>query len=158
MWLMLIGLFIQNAAKMSYQQLVVRRALEGESIRRFMNPEPVTVPPDVSIQKLVDEYILRHHYKMLPVVKSNRLLGCVTMKQVKDIPRKRWPEKTVEDLIRQCSPENTVSPDTDPVEALAQMRRSKNSRAMVVSGDRLVGVVALKDLLEFMSLKVELEG
>jgi CBS domain-containing protein len=38
------------------------------------------------------------------------------------------------------------------------MRRNNSSRAMVVENDRLVGVVSLKDLLEFLSLKVELEG
>jgi CBS domain-containing protein len=95
---------------------------------------------------------------MLPVVNSHQLLGCVTMKQVKQIPREEWPKKTVSDLAEQCSPENTISPDVDAVEALAQMRRNNTSRAMVVENDRLVGVVALKDLLEFLSLKVELEG
>jgi Zn-dependent protease/CBS domain-containing protein len=158
MWFFLIGLFIQNAAKMSYQQLVVRKALEGENLRRFMNTDPVTVKPGMSVQELVDDYILQHHYKMLPVVNSHQLLGCVTMKQVKQIPREEWPKKTVSDLAEQCSPENTISPDVDAVEALAQMRRNNTSRAMVVENDRLVGVVALKDLLEFLSLKVELEG
>jgi Zn-dependent protease/CBS domain-containing protein len=158
MWFFLIGLFIQNAAKMSYQQLVVRKALEGENLRRFMNTEPVTVSPDMSVQELVDDYILRHHYKMLPVVNSHQLLGCVTLKQVKQIPREEWPSTTVRDLAEHCSPENTIGPDVDAVQALAQMRRNNSSRAMVVENDRLVGVVSLKDLLEFLSLKVELEG
>jgi CBS domain-containing protein len=158
MWFFLIGLFIQNAAKMSYQQLVVRKALEGENLRRFMNAEPVTVSPDMSLQELVDDYILRHHYKMLPVVNSHQLLGCVTLKQVKQIPREEWPSTTVRDLAEHCSPENTIGPDVDAVQALAQMRRNNSSRAMVVENDRLVGVVSLKDLLEFLSLKVELEG
>jgi len=38
------------------------------------------------------------------------------------------------------------------------MNHSGASRLMVIDGDRLVGVPALKDLLEFLSLKVELEG
>jgi hypothetical protein len=32
------------------------------------------------------------------------------------------------------------------------------SRLMVVGDGRLVGVLALKDLLKFLSLKIELEG
>jgi signal-transduction protein with cAMP-binding, CBS, and nucleotidyltransferase domain len=31
------------------------------------------------------------------------------------------------------------------------------SRLMVVSGDRLLGMVTLKDLLQLLSLKIELE-
>ena len=37
------------------------------------------------------------------------------------------------------------------------MNRSRESRLMVVEGSRLVGVLALKDLLDFLSLKVDLE-
>jgi len=31
----LIGMFLQSSAKMSYQQTVIRKALEGEVVRRF---------------------------------------------------------------------------------------------------------------------------
>lgn len=157
MWLFLIGLFVQNAARMSYQQLVVRKALEGESLRRFMKTDPVTVTPGVTVQELVDDYILGHHHKLLPVVDHGRLTGCVAMKQVKQIPREQWPHRTVGDLAGACSDENTIAPDVDVVQALAQMRRNASSRVMVVEDGRLIGVVALKDLLEFLSLKVELE-
>ena len=38
------------------------------------------------------------------------------------------------------------------------MNRTGNSRFLVVEGERLVGIVALKDLLKFLSLKMDLEG
>jgi hypothetical protein len=38
------------------------------------------------------------------------------------------------------------------------MSRTRNSRLMVVDESRLVGMIALKDLLSFLSLKIELEG
>ena len=56
-----------------------------------------------------------------------------------------------------CSSENTISPDSDAMDALSIMNRTRNSRLMVVEGDRLVGVIALKDLLDFLSLKFDLE-
>ena len=40
---------------------------------------------------------------------------------------------------------------------LAEMTRTGASRLMVVEDGRLVGMIALKDLLRFISLKVELE-
>jgi Zn-dependent protease len=48
-WSFLIGKFVRGASQMSYKQMVIRKALAGESIRRFMKPEPVTVPPSLGI-------------------------------------------------------------------------------------------------------------
>jgi Zn-dependent protease/predicted transcriptional regulator len=158
MWFFLIGMFIQNAANMSYQQLIARKALEGESLSRFMSTEPVTVRPDLPVKQLVDDYIYRHHYKMFPVVENNdHLVGCVTTRQVKALSQEEWERQTVGDLAQPCSEENTIEPDTDAVEALSRMRQNQASRMMVVENGRLVGVIALKDMLEFLSLKVEFE-
>jgi len=89
---------------------------------------------------------------------SGRLLGCVTTRQVRELPREDWDRQTVGALAEQCGPDNTVRADTDAMEALSRMSRSGASRLMVVDGDRLLGILSLKDLLRFFSLKVELEG
>jgi Zn-dependent protease/CBS domain-containing protein len=158
MWWGLLGLFLQGVARGSYQQLLTRKALEGESIKRFMNPDPVTVKPDLTLEQLVEDYVYRYHFKMFPVVQnSDRLVGCITTKQLKDVPKEDWGQRTVGELADKCNEENTISPDTDPVKALSTMNRTGISRLMVVEGGRLVGVIALKDMLQFLSLKVELE-
>jgi CBS domain-containing protein len=38
------------------------------------------------------------------------------------------------------------------------MQRNGSSRLLVTEGDKLVGIITLTDLLEFLSLKNELEG
>ena len=158
LWMCLIGLFVRNAASSSYQQLLLRRALEGETVSRFMHPDPVTVPRGISVEELVKDYIYRYHYKMFPVVDdAGRLLGCVTARQVRDLPRDEWDRQTVGSLAARCNPENTVRADTDAMEALSRMSRTGVSRLMVVDGDRLLGILTLKDLLRFFSLKMELE-
>jgi signal-transduction protein with cAMP-binding, CBS, and nucleotidyltransferase domain len=44
------------------------------------------------------------------------------------------------------------------MDALSRMSRTKASRLMVVREGRLEGILSLKDLLNFISLKVELEN
>jgi Zn-dependent protease/CBS domain-containing protein len=158
LWFFLIGLFVRNAAQMSYQQLLLRRALEGEPVSRFMQPDPVVVPRGISVRELVEDYVYRHHFKMFPVVdEGGRLSGCVTTRQIRELPREEWDRQTVGALAQSCAPENTLRADTDAMEALSRMSRSGASRMMVVEGDRLLGVLSLKDLLKFFSLKMELE-
>ena len=156
LWMGLIGLFLRNAARMSYQQLLLRRALEGETVARFMKTDPVVVPRAISVAELVESFIYRYHYKMFPVVDGDRLLGCVSTRDVKAIAREEWDRQTVGAIVEKCAPENSVDPQTDAMKALAMMSRTGTSRLMVVDGDRLLGILALKDLLKFFSLKMEL--
>jgi Zn-dependent protease/CBS domain-containing protein len=157
MWFFLIGWFIYGAAKMSYQQLVTRRALEGEPLKRFMKTDPVTVPKSTTIDRLVEDYVYRYHYKLYPVVNADRLLGCISTRDIKEVPRDEWTRRTVGEVAEKCNPENTISPDADAVEALSVMRRNQASRLLVVDGGELLGIIALKDMLEFLSLKIELD-
>jgi Zn-dependent protease len=156
-WYFLIGMFIRGAALMSYRQVLVRNALSGETIAHFMQPNPITVPPSISIRDLVDDYFYKHHHKMFPVTADGTLEGCITSNEVKNIPREQWSALRVQDVLVPCSTDTTISPDTDAMKALSLMNRTGRSRLMVVEGDHLVGVITLKDMLKFLNLKIDLE-
>jgi Zn-dependent protease/CBS domain-containing protein len=158
-WWFLIGWFLRDASRASYQQLLVRTALQGEPVRYFMKTDPVTVNPETSIQDLVDGYIYRHHYKMFPVVSgSQQLVGCVTSNQVKTVPRPEWSQHHVAEIMQPCGAGNTIAPDADAVKALSLMSKTGASRLMVVDHGHLEAVLTLRDLLDFLSTKLDLEG
>src|SRR6056297_3376601 len=69
-WQFLIGMFLRNAAQMSYQQVLMRRALEGEPVSRFMRTSVVDVSPTMTLDQLVDNYVYRYHHKMYPVTEN----------------------------------------------------------------------------------------
>lgn len=156
-WMALIGMFLRSVAQQSYQQLLIRKSLEGESIERFMRTNPVTVSRSTSVRDFVEDYLYKHHFKLYPVVENSHLAGCATVDKVKEVDRQEWNSKTVGDIAVDCNDGNTLSPDTDAVDALAKMRKTGQSRMMVVRGEELVGVIALKDMLDFLSLKIDLE-
>ena len=72
-WLALIGLFLHNAAGASYQQVLLRQALRGEAVRRFMSPEAIVVPVSLDLLQWADDYVYRYDCKTFPVVEDNRL-------------------------------------------------------------------------------------
>ncbi len=157
-WWCIIGLFLRSAASMSYRQLLMKRALEGEPVSRFMNTEPITIDAEATMQELVDNFIYHHHHKLYPVTQDGRLIGCVTTRDVKETPREEWGTTRIRDVVHPRSEENTITRDTDAMEALTSMNQTGNSRLMVADGDRVVGVIALKDLLQFFALKLDLEN
>jgi Zn-dependent protease len=154
-WLALIGLFLRGAAGMSYQQLLVRQALEGEPIHRFMTTDPVTVSPTMSVQEMIENYVYRYYYKLFPVVEGERLVGCITLDRIKELSAEERATQTVGEVAEACSDKNTIRSDVDAMEALSRMNK-ENSRMMVVDEGKLRGIIALRDLMRFFSLKIEL--
>lgn len=157
LWYFLIGMFIRGASQMSYQQLLIRKALTGEPVKRFMKEEPIVVPKSISVRELVENYFYRYHYKMFPLSENGKLEGCISTKEVKEIPKDQWNHLKIADIARPCSQDNTVSPDIDAMKALSIMKKTGNSRLMVIENEKLLGVITLKDMLKFLSLKIDLE-
>jgi Zn-dependent protease/CBS domain-containing protein len=157
-WIAVIGLFLNAAARGAYEQLLVRQALQGEPIRRFMNPEPIAVAPSLDLRTWVNDYVYRYHRKAFPVVSGGRLEGVITTGSLAQVPRAEWPEHTVGEVMGRELRAVTVAPDADALEALARMRQTGSSRLLVAEGDRLVGTLTLRDLLQFLGLKIELDG
>lgn len=157
-WILLIGMFLRNASQVSYKRLLILRILGGETVKRFMKSDPVAAPSSISLADLVENYIYKYHYKMFPVIKDDKLIGCISTREVKAINREEWGQRTVEELTKSCSSTNTIALNTEAVKALSIMNQTGNSRLMVAEGDRLVGIITLKDLLRFLSLKMNLEG
>ena len=158
MWWFLIGIFVRGAAGSSYQQLVLKDTVEGQPVRSFMRSDPVTAAPSLCIADWVADYVYRHHYKMYPVLEGSRLLGCVTIDALQSIGRDAWASTTVADVMEPRSESNTVDAGTDTMALLTQMLQpGGRSRYMVVENERLVGIIALKDLTELLSLKLQIE-
>ncbi|MFN2268507.1 MAG: M50 family metallopeptidase [Desulfonatronovibrio sp.] len=157
LWYFVIGIFIRFVAQNSYRQLMVKHALKGETVSSLMK-KPVYVSGDISLKDLVEDYIYQFHYKMFPVKDGNSLKGCINTKQLGEIDRANWPDILVRETMKECSMQNTVSPDEDVIKVLGKMNQTGLSRMMVVENRELVGIISLKDIMAYLSAKMELEG
>ncbi len=157
MWWILIGFFIRTAAQASYQQLLMRKGLEGETVSSFMQREPITVEPHVHVDELVHDYFYRYHHRMFPVVDKEQLKGYVRAGDLRRIERDQWGQHTVAELMHPTNG-STISPQTDAQQALARMKDKDNTRLMVTDDEgHLRGIVTLRDLVQFLRLKLDLE-
>lgn len=158
LWWFLIGLFLREASKSAYLRLLTKQAFEGEPISRFMTPDPISVDPEVTLERLIEDYFFRFHHGLFPVVRAGRPVGYVTIRQVKAVPREEWHRVQVGDVMAPLGIEDTVSPQHDTVKALNRLQQSTLGRMLIVESGHLVGIVSLKDLLAFFALKIDLES
>jgi len=156
-WLIFIGYFLRQAARGSLQHTIIRQELGGEPVARFMTPNPITVRPELSLREFVDALVLPYHYAVFPVVGGGgRWIGVVNARDPARVDQTRWDSATVGDVARRAVPEMALHPNADAVEALSRLAGETGRRLVVVDGGRPVGIVSLRDLMDFLALKIDL--
>jgi CBS domain-containing protein len=156
-WMGLIGFFLYSAARQGYQQVLIRQALEGEPIGRFMNAHPIVVPPSLDLQHWVEDFVYRYHHRSFPVASNGHLEGIITTKAMAQIPREEWAAHTVSEVMTPDLQAVTIRENADAMEALGKMQRTGSNRLLVTADGELRGIVSLGDLLHFLNLMLELE-
>lgn len=81
----------------------------------------------------------------------------MTPREVKPLARLVRPRRVVNDIMRTDVKTISIDPGMPAADALALMQRTGESRLLTVAGGKLVGIVTLKDLLDFLSLEEEME-
>jgi Zn-dependent protease len=157
-WFGVIGLFLRGAAQMGFQQMMVKELLEGETVRGFTNTEVVTVAPGLTLHDLVEHFVYRYHHKAYPVVLGGALLGIVGLDEIKGVPRERWSQVYVADVLVPPTEANTIHPDEEAIAGLKRITETGQPRLLVVEYGRLVGLLSLRDLMDLFQLKAELSA
>ncbi|HSN71817.1 MAG TPA: site-2 protease family protein [Steroidobacteraceae bacterium] len=159
LWWVLIGAFLRAAASTSYRQLVARQFLAARSVGQLMNTHPAQVDPQTTLSTLVEHHLYPSHQRVLPVVADGRLLGCVTLDAIRQVPRDQWPQRTAGEVMRPCAHDDLISPAEDGAALMNALTGSADPREpkLVVENDALVGAVSLDDLRRTVALRMELE-
>lgn len=157
LWLVLIGWFLDQAAGASYQQMLLRHALRGVRVRDIMTLDPVTLEADLTLEEAVAGYFLPRKHGGYPVVYGDRLLGILTLHDLKQVPRERWSTTRVREAMTPIDRAQTVRPEAPAYDALARMVQAGVGRLLVLdAGGELVGILTRSDLLHLIRLRSEL--
>jgi Zn-dependent protease/predicted transcriptional regulator len=156
-WQILIGFFLSNAARQARLQVEFTEGLRNVPVSRLMNANPVTVPPDATLQSLVDDYIYRHRQKLFVVAEDGHAIGCIAPEQVKAIPSSEWGQTYVRAMMRPIGPKMVASPETSALNALQRLQANDAPLLAVVEGNRLLGLITRRDILDYLSVSEDME-
>ncbi|HUE75774.1 MAG TPA: site-2 protease family protein [Chloroflexota bacterium] len=155
-WLIFIGWFLNTAAEGAYQQVLQKQLLEGVRVGEVMEPEPIGVPPSLSVSTLVDDYILRRGLRALPVIEGDRTIGIITLTDIKEQPRERWDTLTVGEVMGGRDGVRMVSPRDSLARAMSLLVDQDLNQVPVMDNGRLVGMLSRGRLLRNLQLRQEL--
>ena len=156
LWLMLIGWFLKSGAESSYRQTVINDALADVSIRDIMTSNVHTVDPETSVKDVVETHFFQYKHGGFPVEKDSRLLGLITLQDIKKIRREKWNETKVGDVMTPREKLLCASPDESVADAFLKMSKLDVGRLPVQEDGKLVGIVTRGDIMHAIRIKTEL--
>lgn len=156
LWMVFIGWFLAGAARSSYEQVLLRRALQGIAVREVMTRDVPVVDPQTSLDTFVHDYLLRTDYRYFPVTDGDRVKGMVGIEDVREVPREEWHNVTVDQVAKPVEDECKLSMNDDAWQALAQLAEMDARRLLVMDDDHLEGMVTRDNLFHLVRMRTEL--
>lgn len=134
LWSVLVGVFLLGAATS-----VVRSVREPATVADAMSPA-IPIEPDLPISRFVDEILPVHRYASFAVAHDRRLLGILSLEDLKKIPREQWRARRVRDVMRPVN-QSLFVPENATIESVNELieRNGVGSVAVVNQAGELVG-------------------
>lgn len=158
LWIAFIGWFLLQAAGESNLQVNLKRAIEGVTVGKVMTSDCPTIDGNLNLQHFVEEQLLPTGRRCFVVLENGAVAGLVTLNEVKQVARPRWPFTTLHDIMRPLDQMHTVTPETPLMNALELMSRHDLNQLPVVSDGRLAGVLSRAHVLGVLQNRTELRA
>ena len=156
LWIAFIGWFLSNAAGSSRRQVTLREHLSGIPVRKVMDPTPEVVSSSASVEEVVRDILFQRRHRAAPVYQGDRLVGIVTLTDIKELPQHKWAETAVEDIMTR-EPLYSVTPEDDLNSAMRLIAQHELNQVLVLEEGELAGLVNRADIIRYLQFSQELE-
>jgi Zn-dependent protease/predicted transcriptional regulator len=153
LWLGLIAYFLYSAASQSLQQERVTAAVGTVRVGQLMTTDFRSAPAGVAIGQLIRDIVLPYNLQAIPVVARDKLVGLVTIEDLRKVDQDKWAMTPVEAVMTPASELVTVSPDDPLVTALDRFGTGDVPLLAVVENGSLVGVLYRESVVGYVRMR-----
>jgi Zn-dependent protease/predicted transcriptional regulator len=154
LWLVLIGLFVVNAAAAEERQARLGTLLRGVVVGQVMTAHPVVADPEQTVDEFIRRAAFSHPFSGYPLTDpTGRLIGLVTLNRVRAVPPERRATTRLSDIA--CRPDELpiARPDEPLADLLPRMAGCADGRTIVTDENgAVVGIVSPSDVSRAMQL------
>ena len=147
------GWFLLTSAQSARSQSMLDTAFRGVTVNQIMNTNVMTVPANISLQKLVDEYFLPRGLRSAFVMQGDQLAGLITLSDIRHVPRDQWPQTPVGYAMIPLERLHTITPQQNVKDVLPLMTGQDVNQLAVVQDGRLVGVLTREGILRSLEIR-----
>ena len=152
-WIGFIGWFLLSSARAANSQVMLQSMFRGVKVSQVMNPAPITVPANISLQKLVDEYFLPHGLHSALVTQGDQLAGLITLSDIRHVPREQWAQTPVGYSMIPLDRLHVVYPQQNLNDVMPLIAGQDVNQLPVVLDGRVVGVLSRDSIMRFLEIR-----
>jgi Zn-dependent protease/CBS domain-containing protein len=151
-WLIFIGWYLNSASSQSYQLVVIDDMLHDVTVDKIMRRDPPMVSSGSSVGGLIQDHVMQADDRVFAVVDGGRLVGIVTLDDIRKTPRDRWDLTTVSAIMTPVDERVSVMPNQDAAEAFSRLMQDDVRQLVVLDGGHLVGLFRRRDVMKWVQL------
>jgi Zn-dependent protease/predicted transcriptional regulator len=153
LWMGLIAYFLYSAASQALQQERVTAAVGNVRVGQLMTTDIRSAPAGISIGQLIRDIVLPYNLQAIPVVAHDRLVGLVTIADLRKVEQDQWATTPVDAVMTPLSDLATVSPEEQLVAALVRFGGGDLPLLPVVDHGSLVGVLYRESVAGYVRMR-----
>ena len=140
-WFFVLGWFILQSAQAERMQSALKSALGDAVVADIMGPVPPAVPAATTVQQAVDEYFVRLGLTAAPVEQGARLIGLITLEDVRQVPAHERHLIPVSQAMTPLGRLLSAQPQDSAFDAIERMAASGAAVLAVMQDGTLVGLL-----------------
>ncbi|OGN99428.1 MAG: hypothetical protein A2Y89_07280 [Chloroflexi bacterium RBG_13_51_18] len=155
LWIAFIGWFLNSSADASRKEITLRERLSHVKVRELMRREINTISPETTVDQLVREIFRKQQGRAVPVCKDDKLVGIVTITDIKKTSQDKWMETPVSRIMT-TEPLYTVSPEDNLNVALVMIAKNDINQVLINDNDKCGGLLSRADIIRLIQTDREL--
>lgn len=157
-WIAVIGWFLESAAGGQLQQESVRSMLGGHTVADAMQRDFPRITEDISVQELVERYMVHGNAHAVVVTAPDGTTGVVTASTVRSMPLEMWPLTMASQAMTPLRVAETTRPTAILWSTLEKMGRGGANQLPVVDQSGVVGILSREDILHYLGVLQQFRG
>jgi Zn-dependent protease len=151
LWLAFIGFFLLGAAEAELAIAQSCTALRGARVADVMDDEPVTVHPDLTLQRFLDDVVRTHRFSAYPVTADGEAIGLILFRDRLAVPREQRQPPRVRDRKLPRDPVLVVHSD-GAADVMPELARDEPRRALVLADGCAPSLLSVTDVFRILEM------
>ncbi|MBI1762502.1 MAG: site-2 protease family protein [Acidobacteria bacterium] len=162
-WLLVVGVFLKNAAEQDYRFRVEQRAYEDETQRlqaqttaqwnvagtvgAVMRTPVISVAPELKVSEFIDQVLAEHRLTIFPVAREGRLHGMLALERLRAVPKSEWECRLIRDVMEPVDETHFITVRASLAHAARKLKANPLGQLAVLDSDGLlVGCLSETDV------------